>query len=165
MARGSLLAVNDRKELLSDAYLGALAAVAGLYVIKPSPDRDSTDWIVRDRYSVSVNLQLKCTADLESSEGATIPFDLSLKNYNDLRAKRAVPAYLAVLHVPRQPERWITHRQDLVEVRHRAYWMEMNGLPTRPNRRKVTVHIPVANELSATVLLRWISASRKHRWP
>jgi hypothetical protein len=67
--------LNARKEQFSNAFLFAVAAVAGCSVAKPSVDNDSIDWTISNRLPrrPKLDVQLKCTAD-DDGNGASVAF-------------------------------------------------------------------------------------------
>jgi hypothetical protein len=143
--------LNQRKEQFSNAYVRAVASVAGCSLAKPEVDEDSIDLIVSQRggqgiiRSPRVELQLKCTERDVINNGA-LHFPLKLKNYEELRGDDVlVPRILIVLYVPDDLTDWIEHSEQQMLIRHCAYWVSLRGLAATANTTNVTVTIPQAN--------------------
>jgi hypothetical protein len=153
---------NLRKEQFSIAYLKALAAVAGVSVVRYDVDIDGVDVLLcRDGgRSPHLSLQLKCSQNIQVSQ-PTIAFPLKLKNYNDLCRQTLVPRLLAVLRVPPDIANWVVEDPDSLLLHHGMYWLNLLGQPELPysdpaeaQTRSKTVHIPTANLLSSAQLNR-----------
>lgn len=134
--------------MFSEAYLHAIAAVAGYGVTKPIPDTDSVDWIVsapgvgdtirRPR----LEIQLKCTAQ-DIIRQSHLHFPLEIKNYNDLRhPDPTLPCILIVVTVPDNIEEWIAHSETELSMRRCGYWVSLCGEPESLNTATVTVQLP-----------------------
>jgi hypothetical protein len=150
--------LSQRKELFSNAYLRAVAAVAGFALAKPEVDDDSIDWIIAARGAGSllrrprVEVQLKCTAqDLRQEEHLHFPLDI--KNYNDLRETNLlVPRILIVVLVPEQLEDWLIQSETEMALRHCGYWVSLRGRAATSNRETVTVLVPRSQMLTPEAL-------------
>ena len=120
----ALLTSADRKEGLSLVYAKALAARAGYATSVPWPDRDSVDLRVQagGRVRPALDLQLKATTALGPLRNGTRSFQLSIKNYNDLREPAQTPRLLVVLEMPKSASRWLTVTDKRLILRRRAYW-------------------------------------------
>lgn len=90
---------SQQKEQFSIAYLRAVVAVAGYNITSVEVDEDSIDIGLRGNRrdgglhkAPVLDVQAKCTAT-DDGQGHSLPFDLSIKNYEDLREpSRHVPA-------------------------------------------------------------------------
>jgi hypothetical protein len=150
--------LNQRKEQFSNAYVRAVASVAGFALSKPEVDDDSIDLSIAQCggagtvRSPRVDLQLKCTERDVINNGA-VHFPLKLKNYDDLRpANVLVPRILVVLCVPDALTDWIVHTEDWMMVRHCAYWVSLRGMAASANATSVTVQLPQTNLFDPTSL-------------
>jgi Domain of unknown function (DUF4365) len=146
--------LNARKEQFSNAFLLAVAAVAGCSVAKPSVDNDSIDWTISDRRSrrPKLDIQLKCTSDANGT-AALIAFALKKKNYDDLTVTNLIsPRILVLVVVPELIEDWIALNQNELALRHRAFWMSLVGQPPTTNETSVTIHIPRSQALTVESL-------------
>lgn len=142
--------LNARKEQFSNAFLLAVAAVAGCSVAKPSVDNDSIDWTISDRRlrRPKVDVQLKCTSD-DDGTGPSITFAVKRKNYEDLTLTNLIsPRILVLVVVPAQISDWIALNQNELALRHRAFWISLAGQPPSANETSVTIHIPRAQTLT-----------------
>ncbi len=138
----------QQKEKFSDAYLQAVAAVAGYGLAKPNPDTDSVDWVISARgvgdtlRRPRLEVQLKCTAQNIVRE-THLHFPLEIKNYNDLRHPNPLtPCILIVVTVPDNIEEWIAHSEAELSLRRCGYWVSLCGEAEVSNNSKVTVRVP-----------------------
>jgi len=144
---------NDKKERFSMAYIAAVAAHAGFHVAKPELDRDSIDGILLcdEGRRPRIEFQAKATArDLLGDE--TLPFPLSIKNYDDLRRDCVVPRVLIVVALPANEEDWLDQSEDALILRHCGYWASLAGAPERENTASVTVPIPRHQRFDTTAV-------------
>lgn len=135
MGRGRIMYITHRQERFNLAYVGALAAQAGINSAQPEVDNDSVDitfigkgftGLISDP---QISFQLKCTSrDLHIGENIRFPLDR--KNYDDLRETRlSIPRYLAVLEVPEQCDDWARYLDEGMLLRSHCYWASLKGLP------------------------------------
>lgn len=152
-----MLHLNQRKEQFSIAFIQAIATVAGYVLYQSKVDFDSIDFGIETLGDAQtprrpkVELQLKCMAHLP--KGATIPFELPVKNYNDLRvAKLFVPRILVLVIVPHEIERWLELSEELLALRNCAYWYSLHGAGETQNEHSVTIHVPRTQVFTPEVL-------------
>jgi hypothetical protein len=158
-----------RMELLSRAYVQAVAAMAGCTSARPEPDY-GLDLVLRRvvrqdggwrEEGLSLYVQLKSIA------GATITpteltYDLKADAYGTLRrSTRSSPAILVLLALPANRADWIDHNEDRLEIRHCAYWLSLRGSPASTNTSSVRVRIPRANLFTPAELERIMVAVRR----
>jgi hypothetical protein len=156
---------NQKKALFSVAYVKALAAQVGFTTSIPDVDHDSVDIILKARGFQSkirnpqLEVQLKCTADA-GKDDKFLKFQLSLKNYNDLRGDNLLcPRYVFVLVVPEACNDWVTHDVDHAKIKHFCYWMSLSELPEVGNSTSVTISIPKAQILTAESMRSLMSSA------
>jgi hypothetical protein len=150
--------VNQRKEQFSNAYVRAVASVAGYALYKPDVDDDSIDWGIADRggrgtlRSPKVELQLKCSGrDILTDEDLRFP--LKVKNYNELRHENyQVPRILVVVLVPGRIEEWLKHSEESLAMHHCGYWRSLRGRPDTDNASTVTVRVPRSQQFTVESL-------------
>lgn len=155
---GTGMDINQRKEKFGEAYLRAVAAVAGFTLYRPEVDDDSVDWGLAARGSETlrrrprVELQLKCTsADVLREDG--LHFPLGLRNYDQLRDTHLlVPRVLIVVRIPSAPGEWLAQSEQELALRHCAWWMSLRGLGPTSNAGSVTVVLPRLQVLSPEAL-------------
>lgn len=142
--------LNQRKELLSKAYVRAVAAVAGCSTDQPESDYDSVDLHLRAR-GVSgpvlfpeLNIQLKSTSRNVLDDNC-VRYPLPVKNYNDLRVNSQVPRILVVVLLPENIADWLYQSEDEMTMRYCAYWVSLRGMPKTGNIKTVTVELPRTN--------------------
>lgn len=148
--------LNDRKEAFNQAYVRAIASVAGFICVHQDYDRDSVDISFKSASSpyVCVEAQLKATSAAGVVRGNEIHFPLPMKNYNDLRGDSIMPRILIVMILPDKhledeeecPERWINQTNERLLLQKCAYWINLKGMPDSANGTNVTVKIPMDEE-------------------
>lgn len=149
--------ISARKERFNVAYLGAIAAQAGVNSAEPAVDNDSIDVMLTGKgfagliCDPQINLQLKCT-HVDHSVGENIRYPLGRKNYDDLRNDRVgVPRYLAVLVVPEICDEWSEHLDDGTLLKSKCYWVSLKGLPDR-QQETISVSVPLSQRLTSASL-------------
>jgi hypothetical protein len=145
---------NSQMELLSLAYVRAVAAYAGYQVSRPEIDNDSIDGILIASVGrrARIDFQAKATTQ-DLLRGDRIRFPLSIKNYNDLCASTLTPRILVVLMMPQDRDMWLGQTNEELCLRRCAYWMSLENLPKVPNKNSVTVYVPTANIFSSEQLV------------
>ncbi len=135
------------QEQFSNAFILAIAALAGCGAAAPEPDVDSIDWILSCRLPrrPKLDLQVKSTrAVLEG--GDHVSYSLKRKNYDDLSLPELLaPRLLVLVVVPEDPADWLHTSPEQLVLRHCAYWLSLAGAPPTDNERSVTVQVPRAN--------------------
>jgi hypothetical protein len=129
------------KEAFSHAYIRAIAHAAGYFVHEANRpvDDDGVDLTLLSRgtggavRSPRLDLQVKGTAKLSSED--PFPFDLSAKNYDELRssAEFQVPRILVVVIVPDDVAQWVSATEQELVMRHCGYWKSLRGEPASGN--------------------------------
>lgn len=147
--------LNTQKEQFSIAYVRAVAAVAGVKILRAEVDDDSID-IGLERSggcAPKLDLQLKCTAD-PCPNNADTSFVLKLKNYEDLRRATIIPRWLVVMYVPANLADWLAFAAPPKEtvVRRCAWWRSLSGAPDVDNEASVTIQLPYANMFTPDAL-------------
>jgi len=151
--------ITAQQEQFSKAMVRAIAAVAGYNVCTYDVDNDSIDLgLIGNRRngidvrSPKLDLQLKCTMG-DDGTGESLPFDLSIKNYDDLRdASVHTPRILVVVCVPPNVPDWLHEQPEATAMRRCAYWYSLRGLPASSNNSQQRVHIPLAQGFTVTSL-------------
>lgn len=123
-----------QKEQFSLAFVRAVASAAGYNVKTYAVDDDSIDLgLAGDRRVGSIvrapqlDIQVKCTAT-DDGQGAVFPFDLSIKNFDDLRDPQLhIPRILVVVCVPEAVEEWLHEMPEATAMRRCAYWTSLRG--------------------------------------
>lgn len=141
--------ISHRQEAFSRAYVRAVAAAAGFRVqAGADPDDDSIDVTLAARgpggtvRSPKLDVQLKCQLGRPDAE-PTWPYDLKVKNYNDLRhSDFQVPRILVVVAVPDDPAQWVEQDEERLLMRHCGWWVSLRGEPATTNTTTVRVQIP-----------------------
>lgn len=160
--------ITARKEQFNRAYVGALAAQAGINSATPVIDNDSIDitfigkdfpGLIRDP---QISFQLKCTHQ-DLRVGDSIRFPLGRKNYDDLRDMRVgVPRYLAVLEVPESCDDWSDHIDEGMLLKSRCYWVSLKG-PPDVEQESITVSVPLTQRLTSDALALLLSFASERR--
>ncbi len=162
MTTDRLLTERDEEELLSIAYVHAVATRAGYVTATPEKDLDGVDMRIHAGGGMrpALDLQLKATINLREAGDERVSFPLPLRNYNFLRIAAQTPRLLVVLDLPKDRERWMTVTEDELIIRHRAYWMNLRGWDETDNTASVTVRIPKRNRLNVDSLRALMEQSR-----
>jgi hypothetical protein len=156
--------ISNQKEQFNVAYVGAMAAQAGLNTGNMKVDNQSIDLdvdgacpsAVANRFP-KIRLQFKCTSQKVVKNGV-IKFPLSRKNYDDLKNDRLiVPRYLIVLLVPDDPKDWLVHKDDHMTVHNTCYWTSIQPIPNIGKRKTVTIDIPMTQRLDTDTLRHLIT--------
>lgn len=147
-----------RMEQFNKAYVHAIASAAGYTTAKPEIDDDSIDIFIRSRAkhgprkAPQIDAQLKATADF-NIVGNEFKFDLSPKNYDDLRDDDVItPRILIVMLVPRDALEWVTCDDDGITLQKRAYWLSLKGLKPKSNTTSIRVSLPTTNVFNISSL-------------
>ncbi|MBX5468877.1 MAG: DUF4365 domain-containing protein [Thermoleophilaceae bacterium] len=151
--------LNSRKDHFSRAVVRAIAAAAGVGASIPELDQNSEDvhFAAPDTDTPGAKLdgQLKCSQNIDPS-GDSFPYDLPVKNYDDLRwpaDQLYVPRILIVVHVPEDPAEWLACDPDQIVVKRCAYWMSLAGAPETENTSTVRVNVPTEQVFDPDALL------------
>jgi hypothetical protein len=155
-----MLTDNDVKEELSYAFLHAIAAHAGFSCMRPGKDRDSVDAVVEARgkltpasilRSPALRIQLKATV-MPDSNDAEFPFDLPIKNYNDLRQDDYgdTPRLLVVYDMPELKSEWLNQNIEdaVLNIKRCLYWHNLKGYADVENSTSKRIQISRSNILS-----------------
>ena len=168
MTTDRLLTERDEEELLSIAYVHAVAARAGYVTAAYEKDLDGIDMRIQagGEERPALEFQLKATTNLrEAGDDERVSFPLPLRNYNLLRIATQTPRLLVVLDLPKDREQWMTVTEDELIIRHRAYWMNLRGWDETDNTVSVTVRIPKRNRLNVDSLRELMEQSRNGKIP
>jgi hypothetical protein len=148
------MAFSAQQESLGDAFLLAVAGVAGCAVSPRRPDDDSIDWTLSCRLPrrPKIDVQMKTwTGDDCSSD--PIRYALKRKNYDDLIITEVLtPRILVLVTIPKDVGEWIALSVDQLILRRCGYWASLAGLPPSGNETTVTVSVPRTNLLTVQAL-------------
>ncbi len=138
------MARTARQEGFGDAFLLAVAVVAGCAVSRPRPDDDSIDWTLscKLRNRPKLDVQMKTTST-DDGTGDVIRYPLKKKNYIDLILTNVlVPRILVLVTLPANIEEWLSSTADQLVLRRCGYWVSLAGEPESDNETSVTVSVP-----------------------
>lgn len=151
--------ITHRKDAFSGAYIRAVCAVAGCGCDPISLDNDKVDYTVTSRAKgrvftkPKIDIQAKCTHQLEPYGDGDLAFTLDVETYENLRDTGVCsPRYLVVLVVPEDITGWIYQTPESLTIRHCAYWISLKGMAETTNATSQTIHIPRKNVFTPTVL-------------
>lgn len=156
--RSVVVDINQRKEQFSNAYMRAVASVAGFACYKPEVDDDSVDWGLAARggngttRSPKVEMQLKCCGrDIVGDNDLSYP--LKIKNYDELRFENyQVPRILVVVAVPEDIGDWLVHTEEQLAMKYCGYWVSLRGKPDTTNTATVAVKLPRTQQFTVEQL-------------
>ncbi|MCY3810624.1 MAG: DUF4365 domain-containing protein [Gammaproteobacteria bacterium] len=157
----AILSEADRKERLSVAWLGAMAAMAGFASGPPEPDRDSIDLTLSagGPGRPKMDVQLKATSTPMVREDG-LHYELKRKNYDDLReADRMVPLILVVVQLPPNEAGWIDFSNERMVLRRKAWWASLKGAEGIEGKSK-TVVLPTDQRLDVKELIELMGRAR-----
>jgi Domain of unknown function (DUF4365) len=159
----ALMAVTDREEALSRAYVAAVAAGAGYVTAVMDFDRDGVDLQIRAGGSMrpSLDIQLKATINLGEPRGGAFRFPLKRRNYDLLLAETMIPRILVVLDLPRNEADWLKVTSDSLILRRCAYWTSLGGLSETGNKESVTILIQSQNRFDVDSLKALMEQARR----
>lgn len=159
----SLLTVPDRKELLSQAYVRAVAAFCGYTTAIYDLDRDGIDMRIQASGEMrpALELQLKATVNLRKGHSGSFRFRLKRRNYDLLRIDTQTPRLLVVLDLPDDEDLWLAMTVDSLVLRRCAYWLSLRGSPPTTNHSSITVEIPRAHLFDVDGLRALMRQSRR----
>lgn len=138
-------------EQYSLVYINAVAFLASYNVGSTYVDDDSIDgsFVSREGRRPRIEFQAKAlSGDQLPENDMDFPFDLKIKNYNDLCAETIVPRLLIVVLVPKDCNDWADQNESELVLRRCGYWVSLLGQPETSNTTTVRVKIPRANILS-----------------
>jgi len=152
-----MLTTNRIKEEINLAYILAIAAIKEFSTEITRVDNDSVDATIcyhgyllpeeSTLFSPQIKLQLKATSQPNIIDD-NIHFVLSVKNYNDLRARSGTPRFLVVLCLPEDRTDWLVHSSSKLILQKCAYFVNLKGFPETANESSVTVKVPLSNIFS-----------------
>lgn len=142
------MTLNDLKSEFSHAYVRAVAHAAGYFVQEANRtfDGDGVDLTLLSRSpagtvrSPRLDLQLKATAAPITED--PFPYDLDVKNYDELRSEQLqVPRILVLVSVPDTTASWVTATEDELILRRCGYWKSLRGERSTVNTATIRIHI------------------------
>ena len=151
------------KELISKAYVNALAACVSMSIATSSLDY-GLDGTFKDieydpqtkeygETGFGIDFQLKSTVNALPKNGV-IKYSLEVKNYRKLiKTHVGTPRILIVYSMPRENDLWITVNPEETLLRKCAWWCSLKGYPEVNNKERVVVDIPLSQQLTPEVLL------------
>lgn len=154
-----MLHPTQQKEQFSLAFIRAVTSVAGYNINRQEVDHDSIDIGVcgtrRDggsRKAPHLGIQAKCT-ETDNTTGEFCTYDLSLKNYDDLRATEVhIPAILVLVCVPQDITHWLVDTPEQTALRRCAYWLSLRGHPQSENETSQRVYLPRSQRFTVNAL-------------
>jgi hypothetical protein len=159
----ALMAVTDREEAMSRAYVAAVAAGAGYVTAVMDFDRDGVDVQIRAGGTMrpSLDIQLKATINLGEPKGGAFRFPLKRRNYDLLLAETMIPRILVVLDLPRDEGDWLKVTPEHLIMRRCAYWASLGGLNETRNKESVTILIRSSNTFDVESLRTLMEQARR----
>lgn len=143
-----------QQEGFGDAFLLAVAGVAGCAVSYRRPDDDSIDWTLSCRLPrrPKLDIQMK-TWTGDDGTGEAMRYPLKRKNYDDLViADTLVSRILVLVTLPEDLGEWMSQSPEQLVLRRCGYWVSLFGRPPSDNETSVTVPVPRTNLLTPEVL-------------
>jgi hypothetical protein len=158
--------IEHKMERLSTAYVGAVAAHAGMILIPSDKSSDyGTDFVLQKARKLQtgkikgsgpqINLQVK------SSSGCfiranNVVYDMASDDYNKLvdELEDDVNTFLILFRTPAISalDRWLSLDDDQLIIRHCCYWQRLSG-PLTDNKQSIRIEIPLSQILTPKALL------------
>jgi hypothetical protein len=148
-------AVTSHQDCFGDAFLLAVASVAGCAISNRRPDDDSIDWTLSCKLDrrPKLDVQMKTTST-DDGKGDFIRYPLKRKNYDDLIiADLTSPRVLIVVIIPDNPNAWLRMPAEQLVLCYCAYWVSLRGREPTENANTVTVQIPRINLFTPDALV------------
>jgi hypothetical protein len=164
-----MLTKNHRQEVLSRAYVQAVAGKCGLSCTFRDLDYgiDATVHEIGRRGSryfetgFKLDMQAKSTAAQDLTD-THVRYDLSVKNYDDLcDPEVGTPRILVLLVLPRDEGQWLEQTEEHLILRRAAYWLSLRGQERTANQKTIRVLIPRSNLFTPETLRLLMEKVRK----
>ncbi|CAL9518366.1 DUF4365 domain-containing protein [Streptomyces sp. H-KF8] len=153
-------ATSWQKEQVSRAFVHALATQGGYTLCDWNVDKDGVDVTLRSR-GLMVDIQLKCTQSPRTVRSG-YSFDLDIETYDKLRdPERSAPGHLALLIVPPDIGRWVTHQSDSIVLACHGYWASLHGMGHAAGSSTTAIHLPEHQELTVKAMGTMFDAARR----
>lgn len=143
-----------QQECFGDAFLLAVAGVAGCAISLRRPDDDSIDWTLSCKLSrrPKIDVQMKTWSGDDGSNDP-IRYPLKRKNYDALILTEVLaPRILVLVTIPEDLGDWLTLSREQIVLRRCGFWVSLAGQPKTENETSVTVAVPRGNVLTANAL-------------
>ncbi|MFC4606868.1 DUF4365 domain-containing protein [Streptomyces maoxianensis] len=153
-------ATSWQKEQVSRAFVHALATQGGYTLCDWNVDKDGVDVTLRSR-GLMVDIQLKCTQSPRTVRSG-YSFDLDVETYDKLRdPERSAPGHLALLIVPPDIGRWVTHQPDSIVLACHGFWASLYGRGQAGGSSTTAIHLPEHQELTVKAMGTMFDAARR----
>jgi hypothetical protein len=149
-ARESALDHYNHQGLYGEHFIRFLAAAAGYSSNKPEFD-GGIDVLITDHHSLPVAAAQVKSWSVPKNTGGTWHYpNLTEKQYNVIVGDKAVPTYLFIVIVPRDPQHYTHASEQQFLARRAAYWVSLADRPAIPNPtdKRVRVDVPCDNLLT-----------------
>jgi hypothetical protein len=159
-----MLSPTQKMEQYSLVHIRAVVTLAGFQMEKPEVDDDSIDGTIIDKQGrrPRIEFQAKCTALAAFPASASeFPFDLSIKNYDDLRAETILPRLLIVVVILDVAGAWNDQSENELTLRRCGYWLSLREYPAVDNPTTKRVQIPRSNLLTPISLARLMASAER----
>ena len=163
------MTIELKKEQFSKAFIRAFSSTLGFNPSELEVDDDSIDLKLSSKNytglfsSPELHIQLKCTEQIISKDNY-LHFQLSKKNYNDLRNTNiAFPRYLFVFLVPNNISDWIVESNDKLELKYKGLWYSLRGLPDLKKQSSKIIKIPSSNIITRDILSKMMEFSSQSK--
>jgi len=155
----SQMPYNDKSEALSIAYIRAIAAKAGVNILKSESDKGvdlrfskvtERNGHYRDISHICLPCQIKSTKNW-IEKGDNILYDLEVINYNDLINSSYL--LLVLMCLPQTIDQWLLQDEDCLRI-HKCcyYWRPLRGQVETLNENTKRIIIPRTQIFTADLL-------------
>jgi hypothetical protein len=159
---------NNAQEQLSVNYVRSVATAARCHAKTEEIDFEGIDVHIKSMQQnheiafPSIEAQLKCTQRSDLVRDGYISWTLERDNYEQLRAKVAVPRILVVMLCPADFTAWLEQDDQRLSISHAAYWVSLHGAPElKPDQKSKTVRVPLSQPFTVETLLGMMAKTGK----
>lgn len=129
-----LMYITQRQEQFGNAYIRAVAAVAGYTLYQQEVDDDSIDLGIAAKGAIGtirsprLELQIKAPFKRNVVGAKSMSYSLEKKNYDDLRYTNFyVPRILVVVVLADDLNSWLYQCEEQLVIKHCVYWTSLRG--------------------------------------
>ncbi|MGH3853195.1 MAG: DUF4365 domain-containing protein [Pseudonocardiaceae bacterium] len=153
---------NQHQGLFGESFVRVLASAAGLIVAKAELDVTGDDFTIAHKGMLGstrhpkIDVQVKSWARRRATRNDGYwKYRMQAKHFNELAGPDfALPRFLVLVIVPDDSADYATTRQDVVELKHAAYWLSLRDRQPVEMAAdlKVPVDVPDSNLLTVDAL-------------
>ncbi|WP_082570020.1 DUF4365 domain-containing protein [Mycobacterium sp. Root135] len=155
VVRGSPSRIDEMMESFQEAYVRGVAAAAGCIIAGIPAIDEGVDLRLTHRadahkmgdHTAHLEVQMKSSGKGPIEQGKFVTATLKRSRYDDFRATDlTINKIVVILHMPDDQEKWVKAGETALRLHHRAYWVNLQGLPPieNPDQQSITVRAPTS---------------------